>query len=258
VASRDDVHGWRVSGFGLQNCRADVRCVRLPCAIRGKDAVNRPFAACIAVTIVCGLALDSLGPRWSQPAVDWATWMLFGALLWRSPPPERIALAACLLFATAGEIFLALVWRVYDYRLGNLPLFVPPGHVLLYALGWWLCRRVPMRAMSAACALIALAAIVLAIDGRDQLSIALTALFVLCMRYGPSPRLYATMFVLALTMELWGTWLGNWTWRSQAPWLGWHTLNPPFAAGAFYCVLDWLVGLVRRAQSERLAPQRPT
>jgi hypothetical protein len=216
-----------------------------------EEALNRAFAGCIVVTIVCGLALDGVGAPWSQPAVDLVALSVFGALLWRSPPPERIALAACLLFATAGEVFLALVWRVYDYRLGNLPLFVPPGHVLLYALGWWLCQRVPLRATSAASALVALIAIALAVEGRDQLSLALTVLFVLCMRYGPAPRLYATMFVLALAMELWGTWLGNWTWRSQAPWLAWHTLNPPFAAGAFYCVLDWLVGLVRRAQSTR-------
>ena len=251
------MHGWRVPSFDLQARLGECR-VGLACTFRDRAAVNRTFAGCIAVTIVCGLALDSVGARWSQTAVDLAAWSLFGALLWRSAPPERIALAACLLFATAGEIFLALVWRVYDYRLGNLPLFVPPGHVLLYALGWWLCQRVPLRAMSAASALIALAAILLAFAGRDQLSLALTVLFVLCMRYGPAPRLYATMFVLALVMELWGTWLGNWTWRSQAPWLGWHTLNPPFAAGAFYCVLDWLVGLVRRGQSARLAAARST
>jgi hypothetical protein len=147
--------------------------------------------------------------------------------------------------------------RWSNYRLQNLPLFVPPGHVLLYALGWWLCSRVPLRATVAASGLIAALALALTIEGRDQLSLALTLLFVLCMRYGPSPKLYATMFVLALAMELWGTWLGNWTWRSQAPWLGWQTLNPPLAAGAFYCVLDWLVGLVRRrAQAERFADVR--
>jgi hypothetical protein len=220
------------------------------------DAVNAVFAGSIVVTIVLGLALDASGSPWSQPAVDLVAWSLFGVLLWRSASAERIALLACLVFATAGEFFLALVWRVYDYRLGNLPLFVPPGHVLLYALGWWLCQRVPLRATSAVSALIAAAAIGLAIEGRDQLSLPLTVLFVLCMRYGPAPRLYATMFVLALAMELWGTWLGNWTWRSHAPWLGWQTLNPPFAAGAFYCVLDWLVGLVRRAHGARLAAAR--
>jgi hypothetical protein len=49
------------------------------------------------------------------------------------------------------------------------------------------------------------------------------------------------MFVLSLAMEIYGVWLGNWAWASEAPWLGFTTLNPPLAAGAFYCMLDMLV-----------------
>ena len=49
------------------------------------------------------------------------------------------------------------------------------------------------------------------------------------------------MFVLALAMEIYGTWLGNWTWARDVPWLGLTAVNPPLAAGAFYCVLDLLV-----------------
>lgn len=218
--------------------------------------MNAAFAAVVAATIVCGLALDATRLPWSQGAVDVLAWSLFALLVWRSAAAERAALVACLLFATAGEVVLALVWRIYDYRLGNLPLFVPPGHVLLYALGCWLALRVPSGVTAATSALVALVAIALALEGRDQLSLALAVMFVLCMRYGPAPRLYAVMFVLALAMELWGTWLGNWTWRSRAPGLDWTTLNPPFAAGAFYCVLDWLVGLVRRAHQARLAGAR--
>ena len=49
------------------------------------------------------------------------------------------------------------------------------------------------------------------------------------------------MFVLSLAMELYGTWVGNWVWSAQVPWLGLTADNPPLAAGAFYCVLDLLV-----------------
>jgi hypothetical protein len=49
------------------------------------------------------------------------------------------------------------------------------------------------------------------------------------------------MFVLSLAMEIYGVWLGNWTWAPEAPWLGFTTINPPLAAGAFYCMLDMLV-----------------
>jgi hypothetical protein len=57
----------------------------------------------------------------------------------------------------------------------------------------------------------------------------------------PSRRLYATMFVLSATMEIYGTWIGNWRWSPEVPWLGLTSMNPPLAAGAFYCVLDLLV-----------------
>lgn len=219
--------------------------------------MNARFAIAIALLIAGGLALDATGARWSQPSVDTAAWLAFVVLWLRSASVDRLALAACLLFATAGEIFLALVWQLYDYRLGNLPLFVPPGHVLLYALGLWGSRWLPLAVIPSVSGLIALIALGLALGGGDELSLALTGLFLLSVRYGPSPRLYVAMFGLAAAMELWGTRLGNWTWQAEVPWLGLSTFNPPFAAGAFYCVLDWLVGIVRGMHAQRLAPARP-
>jgi hypothetical protein len=49
------------------------------------------------------------------------------------------------------------------------------------------------------------------------------------------------MFILSLVLELYGTWLGNWVWSYQVPWLALTGANPPIGAGAFYCVLDLLV-----------------
>jgi hypothetical protein len=81
----------------------------------------------------------------------------------------------------------------------------------------------------------------LAWNGRDTLGPLLYALFLACLWLSPSRRLYATMFVLSLAMELYGTWVGNWVWAPSVPWLGLTADNPPLAAGAFYCVLDLLV-----------------
>lgn len=200
------------------------------------------FAAAIVATIIVGLLIDAHGGPWAQPLVNVFAWAMFAALLATSDGRDRIAYVLCLVLATGGEVFLALVWGVYDYRLGNLPLFVPPGHVLLYALGRWVADRFPFTASGSACIVVLALAAILATLGLDQLSAPLAVLFVLCMKYGPAPRLYAVMFVLALAMEVLGTGLGNWTWRDPAPWFGWSTLNPPFAAGAFYCALDLLVG----------------
>lgn len=194
----------------------------------------------IVATIVAGLWIDQ-SYAWGQGVVNAVAWAVF-VLLWiRSPREERPALAFCLVFATAGEIFLSLAWGLYDYRLGNIPLFVPPGHVLLFWLGMRIAERLPERSewLVPLVSLPVVAA--LALTGSDTFGPLLFAMFVGCMAIRRGRRLYATMFALSLVMELWGTWLGNWTWREQTPWLGLATTNPPLAAGAFYCVLDLLV-----------------
>jgi putative addiction module CopG family antidote len=158
---------------------------------------------------------------------------VFAWLLLKSASAERPALLACVVLASLGAVVLSLAWGLYDYRLGNIPPFVPPGHVLLFALGGWLAPRLPARMPAATAGFAVVMALALAFSQRDLLSVPLVLLFLASLRYGPTPRLYSAMFVLALAMELWGTWLGNWAWRPVAPGLGWPTLNPPFAAGAF-------------------------
>jgi len=195
----------------------------------------------IVATIAIGLLVDRHGGAHGQLAVSVLAWAVLARLWLVSAPAQRPALLACLVYATAGEVFLSLVWGLYDYRLGNIPLFVPPGHVLLFTLGTRLADRLEDGAewWIAALALPLVAGF--AWSGRDTLGPLLYALFVACMALSPSRKLYATMLVVSLAMELWGTWLGNWTWRREVPWLGLVTDNPPLAAGAFYATLDLLV-----------------
>jgi len=197
--------------------------------------------ALIVATIALGLLVDQRWTAHGQLAVNVAAWLVLAALWAKSPRAQRPALAACLVFATAGEVFLSLVWGLYEYRLGNIPLFVPPGHVLLFYLGMQIASRLP-EGSEWAIAVLALPVVALfAWNGRDTLGPLLYLLFFACLVVSPSRRLYATMFVLSLAMEIYGTWLGNWTWVPQVPWLGLTADNPPLAAGAFYCVLDFLV-----------------
>jgi hypothetical protein len=218
----------------------------------------------IVATIAIGLFVDQHGGAHGQFAVNVLAWAALARLWSLSAPAQRPALLACLVFATAGEVFLSLVWGLYDYRLGNIPLFVPPGHVLLFHLGTQLASRLEDGAewWIAAVALPVVAA--LAWRGSDTLGPLLYALFLACMAVSPSRKLYATMLLLSLAMELWGTWLGNWAWRHEVPWLGLVTANPPLAAGAFYAALDLLVvstvGAWRRQSPARpmLTPSTPS
>ena len=207
--------------------------------------------ALIVATIAGGLLLDQHWARYGQVAVSALAWVVLAALWRRSAPGERPALAACLVIATAGEIFLSLVWGLYEYRLGNIPLFVPPGHVLLFFLGTQLAARIPRGGEWYIAAFAGPLVALFAWNGRDTLGPLLYLLFLACLWLSPARRLYATMFVLSLAMELYGTWMGNWVWAAQVPWLGLTADNPPLAAGAFYCVLDLMVVTATRGTALR-------
>lgn len=214
----------------------------------------------IVALIIIGLIVDQHIAVWGQIAVSIATWAFLLFWITRSTPAIRTNLVVCVIYATLGEFFLSLVWSLYDYRLGNIPLFIPPGHALLFTLGVmiaarlrdWVIWLVPLAA--------APMVITLAWLGTDTLGPPLYALLVICMVFSSARKLYAVMFMLALAMEIYGTMLGNWTWNRDVQWLGLSTLNPPLAAGAFYCVLDMLVvtttALLRRGACLAQQPTR--
>ncbi|MBM3342850.1 MAG: hypothetical protein FJY56_12175 [Betaproteobacteria bacterium] len=203
------------------------------------SAIHRALLIC--AVIIVGLALDQHVPFWGQLLVSIGVWALLLYWLYVAPREQRLTLIVCVAYATAGECFLSRAWRLYDYRLGNIPAFVPPGHALLFMLGAmitayvrdWVTWFVPIAA--------APFVVFLALIGADTFGLALYALFIACMVFSRARKLYAVMFVLALAMEIYGTALGNWTWRLDVPWLGMSTINPPLTAGVFYCVLDLLV-----------------
>lgn len=211
------------------------------------DSVNLSL---ILFTFALGLIVDQHAGLAGQLAVGAWTWGVFFRVLRTSPREWRLPFYACLVWATAGEIFLSLVWGLYTYRLGNIPFFIPPGHVLLFYMGLVLAPQVP-RTFAA---LVSVAAIGYAafawMHGFDTVSIPLIGLFVLCMLHPAGRRLHAVMFVAALVLEVYGTWIGNWVWHRDVPYLGFSSANPPLAAGAFYCVLDvfagWTARILRR------------
>lgn len=206
----------------------------------------------IAATLAVGLAVDVRTDIVGQTITSIGVWTVLLVLLNRMAREVRRALMTCLVIATIGEIFLSLVWGLYAYRLGNVPLFVPPGHVLLLMLGLWLADRLHETAARSILGCAGIYSVAVAAAGIDTLGIALFAVFAVAWYVMPSQRrLYASTFVLALALELYGTWLGNWTWAALVPRLELVTTNPPGASGAFYCALDALVA----AASLQLAPR---
>ena len=197
--------------------------------------------AAIAI-LALGLWADIHVDLPGQLGIGAVVWGLFLALIAPLPAPERRLYLACVAIATAGELFLSLVWGLYTYRLGNVPMFVPPGHALMLMLGFSLTQRMPEKAARAILGAAAIYTLCAAAAGLDTLAVPLFLMLAVSVLSLPAQaRLFASSFVLTLTLELYGTTLGNWAWDREVPWVGLVTTNPPAIAGAFYCTLHALV-----------------
>jgi hypothetical protein len=194
------------------------------------------------VALALGLWADIHVDLPGQLAIGAAVWGLLLGLIAPLPLPERRLYLACVAISTAGELFLSLVWGLYTYRLGNVPMFVPPGHALMLMLGLALMRRMPEMAARAILGGAGAYTLLAAATGLDTLAVPLYLLLAVSVLSLPAhTRLLAGSFVLTLTLELYGTTLGNWSWERDVPWIGLVTTNPPAIAGAFYCMLHALV-----------------
>ncbi len=213
---------------------------------------RKPLGVAFIVLFVLGLLLDQTVPVWGQWITNVVVWCVFGGLLWLANAEARFSLLICVLYATLGELFLSLVWGLYEYRLHNVPLFVPAGHALLFTVGVWVAPALPASLPRLLPWAFLPYLIFATVTGMDTLNSLLFLMFLGCLRWGSAKALYATMFLLSLLLEIYGTWLGNWRWVYDVPWFGLTSINPPLAAGAFYCMLDVLVvWTLNRLKAER-------
>jgi len=201
-------------------------------------------------TIIIGLYISAKYAEW--PVNLWC----IGLFIWlfkQAERKERIEMITVLAFATPMEIFFSEVWLIYTYQRGFMPLFVPVGHWFLFDTGRMLSRYLP-----ANMALLSLVPFVPLVaygvwTGGDTSGVLLLILVLSFTRWGPQPALYAIMAWIALLMELWGTYLMNWTWSNEVPWTGLTAWNPPLLVGAFYCLGDWLVNIsVERFENDHV------
>ena len=193
----------------------------------------------ISATAFGGLLPDNLA-EW--PVNIWC-WGVFACIYKTTNRKERIEMITVLAFATPMELFFSEVWNIYEYQRGLMPLFVPAGHYFLFDLG-----RIMAHKMKQSLALPILIPFIPMVgygfyDGSDTSGLILLVLVLFFTKFGPQPRLYASMAWAALAMEIVGTQLGNWTWANEVPWTGLTAWNPPLLVGAFYCFGDLLVNM---------------
>ena len=175
------------------------------------------------------LAFLFLATRFSQPSERRQVWLMVG-------------IASCV------ELFCSVVWGLYRYRWGNVPLFVPPGHGLLYLFALRAARTPLVANRGRTVGRVALGcATVWAIGGLtvgplltgrvDALGALLWPIFAWLMRR-PAAVVYAASFFITAELELVGTGLGTWAWAAAAPVTHLPAGNPPAAIAGGYCILD--------------------
>ena len=88
----------------------------------------------MALWIPSALYADANFDRWAQDVVSLVTWALLAAVFLAVDGHERRQLVVVVVVATLFEITFSIIWGLYVYRFENLPLYVPPGHGLIYLL----------------------------------------------------------------------------------------------------------------------------
>ena len=209
--------------------------------------VRSPGRFCIATLLitVAGLALDSQAGMGGQLFLALCTWFFLGVAFVYLTPMERAQTSVVILVATCAEVIGSVIWGVYVYRLGNLPLFVPPGHVLVYLTGLrfsqlplFVARPRLLVGAAIACvsgwALLGLVAL-----GRTDVAGAVgAAVLVMFLLRGRMPTVYAGVFFAVAFLEIYGTAVGTWTWQEHIPGLGVPDGNPPSGAASGYVFFD--------------------
>ena len=217
----------------------------LPRPVRQAFSRPLPYVVLVFILTTAGLALDSQGGLAEQHLLGLVvTGFLLMSLVPLSPI-ERTRTLIVIVVATIAEVIGSLIWGAYEYRLSNLPLFVPPGHGIVYLTGLriseiGIVRRNARRFVLA----VALAAGTWAVLGltvlpRSDVAGAIgVAFLIVFLLGGRAPTVYAGVFVMVAYLELYGTWIGTWTWAEELPGTGITNGNPPSGIAAGYVFFD--------------------
>jgi hypothetical protein len=221
-------------------------------------------AAAGAAYLATLLALDHFATYPEQLGLGVVTCLVLLAALTQVSPDRRAQALGVVAFATVGEATGSLIWGVYHYRLNNLPLFVPPAHGIVYLSGLALAAALK-RHTRALVTVAAVAAATWALLGltvlpqRDVAGAVGVPLLLLFLWRSQNRAIYAGVFLVVASLELYGTAIGTWRWARQLPGLGIPDGNPPSGVASGYVWFDVMalltapavLALIRRRRAFR-------
>ncbi len=221
------------------------------------NGIERRFAWFVAATalfIPSLLLLDRDGfvPQLVFSAI---TFVLVLSFARRSRVP-RLQILCAVLIATLAEMFLSLVWGLYAYKHFIIPLYVPPGHGLFYALaadtaaqdGLRRREHVIVPRVFAAGTLVAFVSL---IGFGDTWGFLWWILVLALIRTSRNRLMLSACFVYTTYLEWVGTAIGNWRWNPYVPFVGLHSANPPAGVSILYILLDMIVVAVTVSRTQR-------
>ncbi len=216
--------------------------------------MNRPttlafvIAGCSLLAAV--LWLDGPG-GWNQALLGGTVWLLLLAAFVRHRELVAETLIAIFL-ASSGEVLLSIGIGVYHYRTAIIPMYVPPGHGVVYLLALQSSRQIRKyeriiiaSALGAGTIMAAIAAIYFG----DTFGLACWIVTMMIASISERRLLIATCVVFTTVLEVAGTWAGNWTWHKTQGIL--TSGNPPVGVVMLYCCIDLVTLMLLNAWTSR-------
>jgi hypothetical protein len=209
----------------------------------------------LAYTVALLLADGLLGSLGWQLVLGALTFGVLFACTRFVEPERRLGVWLCVPIATLFEVYGSLIWGGYTYRLHNVPLYVPPGHALVYLFGITAAAlplvqrydrgfRHSVLALATVWAVAGVTLLPLVTHRWDVQGAILWPLLAWCILRSGRGELFAAIWIVTATIEIVGTAAGDWGWAAVAPWSGLPSANPPSSIAAGYAVIDGSVALL--------------
>lgn len=197
---------------------------------------------CVAISLV----IDAHASLAFQNFLGVVAWIFLFGLLLGENREIRMQVAIAVTFATAGEHFASIYMGGYTYRLENVPLYIPPGHGMVYLTAVALARSgfFLNHAKKIAVFVIVVCGLWSAwgISGipeqGDEVGALLYIVLLIYLFKGRSPLVYLAAFFITTWLELIGTAAGTWRWATIEPVFNLSQGNPPSGVAAWYCLVD--------------------
>jgi hypothetical protein len=200
--------------------------------------------------ITFGLFLDSkyIVPIFENSQHFATIVMLIGffVVYYRSALRIRKLMLYAVIIGFAGEHLFSIALNMYTYRLGNVPLYVPPGHAIVYVAAIYFCKEAYVKKYRSElekvfAVFILLYSSLFLIFANDVFGFVMSLSVIFLLRNKPKERLFFfSMYIVVAFLEIVGTHYQCWFWPKTAygviPFL--KSANPPSGISLFYFLLD--------------------